>query len=325
MANKKVKPVKKAKSKKPARPTSESFIRLNIQQAKIAFFNLMRRPLGTILTLAVLAMSLALPATFYTAGKNIAHAAKDMDSASQMSLYFKEGTPEARLIVFKDQLEGWPEVESVQYISSQQGLEELSQFAGLEKAMSLLTDTALPPVLIVQPKVQYQETTAAKALLQKLQAENGVTDVRMDEDWFARLDAIKHLAYTVSYCFAFLMLVSVFLIVGNTLRFNILAHKEEIQVMKLIGATDRFILRPYLYTGFWLGFLGALIAWFMTILITFLVRGAVDDLASLYDSHFILTGLAWDESILLLMLGSALGWAAANLSARKHLKEIEPV
>ncbi len=321
MANKKMKAAKSSKAN--ARPTSEGFFRTHIKQAKESFRNLMARPLGTILTLAVVSMSLTLPATFYTAGKNIATVAEEMNSASQISVYLKEGTPEARLMVFKDQLENMPEVKSVQYISSQQGLEDLSQFSGLEKAMSLLSNTALPPVLVVLP--QADQTGNIKMLARKLQAESDVTDVRLDEDWFARLDAIKHLAYIVSCSFAVLMLVSVFLIVGNTLRFNILAHKEEIQVMKLIGATDRFILRPYLYTGLWLGLLGSVIAWLFTLIITLLVSGAVDDLANLYDSHFSLLGLGWDESILLLMLGSALGWIAANLSARKHLKEIEPV
>ncbi|MGO2498511.1 MAG: permease-like cell division protein FtsX [Vibrio litoralis] len=323
MANKKLKAAKSSKAN--ARPQSAGFFQTHIKQAKDSFRSLMARPLGTILTLAVVSMSLTLPATFYTAGKNIATVAEDMNTASQVSVYLKEGTPEERLMVLKDQVETWPEVESVQYISSQQGLEDLSQFAGLEQAMSLLNDTALPPVLVVMPDAEHQQTDDIKTLAKKLQSESDVTDVRLDEDWFARLDAIKHLSYIVAYSFALLMLVSVFLIVGNTLRFNILAHKEEIQVMKLIGATDRFILRPYLYTGLWLGLLGSLIAWFLTLIITLLVSGAVDTLAGLYDSHFSLLGLGWDESILLLMLGSTLGWIAANLSARKHLKEIEPV
>lgn len=323
MANKKMKAATSSTAKR--RPASQGFFQTHIKQAKNSFLQLMSRPLGTILTLAVVSMSLTLPATFYTAGKNIATVAEEMNGASQISVYLKEGTPEARLMVLKDQVENWPEVATVQYISSQEGLEDLSQFAGLEQAMSLLSDTALPPVLVVMPDAEHQQTNNIKILAKKLQGESDVTDVRLDEDWFARLDAIKHLAYIVAYSFALLMLVSVFLIVGNTLRFNILAHKEEIQVMKLIGATDRFILRPYLYTGLWLGFLGALIAWLLTLVITLLVSGAVDSLANLYDSHFRLLGLGWDESVLLLMLGSSLGWVAANLSARKHLKEIEPV
>lgn len=121
------------------------------------------------------------------------------------------------------------------------------------------------------------------------------------------------------------MLGSVFLIVGNTLRFNVLANKDEIQTMKLIGATNSFILRPYLYSGMWFGLLGALLAWVVTAVITVLLNTSVEKLALLYDSHFRLVGLNWDESLLLLMLGTFLGCLAAKVSAQRHLKEIEPV
>lgn len=93
------------------------------------------------------------------------------------------------------------------------------------------------------------------------------------------------------------------MIVGNTLRFNVQANKEEIQTMKLIGATDAYILRPYLYSGMWFGLLGAVAAWLLTALMTILLNGAVEALAQLYDSRFRLIGLGWDESLLLLMLG----------------------
>jgi cell division transport system permease protein len=95
--------------------------------------------------------------------------------------------------------------------------------------------------------------------------------------------------------------------------------------MKLIGATDSFILRPYLYTGMWFGVLGAVIAWFVTALVTIVMNSAVEDLAALYDSQFRLIGLSWDESLLLIITGSLLGCIAARISAQRHLKEIEPV
>ena len=121
------------------------------------------------------------------------------------------------------------------------------------------------------------------------------------------------------------MLGSVFLIVGNTLRFNVLANKEEIQTMKLIGATDSFILRPYLYSGVWFGFLGASIAWVLTAIITVLFNSSVEQLALLYDSPFRLVGLSWDESLLLVMVGTFLGCLAAKISAQRHMKDIEPI
>ncbi|CSB63516.1 cell division protein FtsX [Vibrio cholerae] len=282
-----------------------------------------RRPLGNILTLAVISMALALPASLYLLSKNIASVAERVAEPSQLSVYLHIDTPEPRIIVLKDDLERRDEIAKVKYISPQQGLDDLSQYAGFEQAISLLDNATLPAVLVVTPKVDSREQiqTLAKAL----QAEEGVTDVRMDEDWFARLDAIRHLATIVVISLSSLMLMSVFLIVGNTLRFNVQANKEEIQTMKLIGATDAYILRPYLYSGMWFGLLGAVAAWLLTALMTILLNGAVEALAQLYDSRFRLIGLGWDESLLLLMLGVFLGCVAAKVSAKRHLKEIEPV
>ncbi len=295
----------------------------HIRQAKASFFDLWHRPLGNLLTLAVIAMALSLPSSVYLVGKNIANVAEGVTSPAQISAYMKELTPEARIMVLKDQIESWDNVANVQYISSQQGLSDLSEYSGFEEAISLLSDYSLPAVLVIQPSSQSGSTT--KQIIEALYKEDVITDVRLDADWLARLEAMQNLAVTVAIVLTILMLAAVFLIVGNTLRFTVLAHKEEIQVMKLIGATDSFILRPYLYSGVWFGFIGAASAWVLTTMITVLLNGAVENLAVLYDSQFRLTGLNKDESLLLIMLGVVLGFIAAKLSARRHLKEIEPV
>ncbi|MDB1122681.1 permease-like cell division protein FtsX [Vibrio algarum] len=299
------------------------FLAMHLRQAKSSFMSLWLRPLGNLLTLAVIAMALSLPATVYLVGKNIAKVAEGVASPSQVNAYIQEDIAEARIMVLKDKIENWANVESVEYISSQQGLNDLSEYSGFEQAISLLSDYSLPAVLIIQPTEQ--NDAVIKEIALAISKEQGITDVRLDEDWLARLDAMKNLATAVVVTLAVLMIGAVFLIVGNTLRFTILAHKEEIQVMKLIGATDSFILRPYLYSGMWFGFIGGVSAWFLTAIITVILNGAVDKLSILYDNQFHLIGLNWDESLLLLMLGVFLGFTAANLSTRKHLKEIEPV
>ncbi|MGL6170774.1 MAG: permease-like cell division protein FtsX [Vibrio sp.] len=325
-----VKPSKQKMTKtRPSKPRAQqrskndSFIAIHLKQAKASFAALWRRPLGNILTLAVISMALALPASLYLLSKNIASVAERVAVPSQLSVYLQTEIPEPRIIVLKDSLERRAEVSLVEYISPQQGLDELSQYAGFEQAISLLDNTALPAVLVVTPQVESRDQL--QTLAYSLRAEEGVTDVRMDEDWFARLDAIRHLATIVVISLSSLMLMSVFLIVGNTLRFNVQANKAEIQTMKLIGATDGYILRPYLYSGMWFGLLGAVVAWLLTALITVLLNGAVATLAMLYDSRFRLIGLSWDESLLLLMLGVLLGCVAAKVSAQRHLKEIEPL
>ncbi|MBY7733286.1 cell division protein FtsX [Vibrio splendidus] len=320
-ANKRIK--KPQSNRAASRAASDGFFVVHWKQAKSSFSQMWQRPLGNLLTLAVISMALAMPACLYLLGKNVGEVAKDVTSPSQISAYVEDGIPEPRVIVLKDEIEGWDQVELVEYISPQQGLADLSKYSGFDDALTILDDYSLPGVLVITPSVH--NDTQIKELASKVKKQELVTDIRLDEDWLARLDAIKALAAVIVITLTVLMLGAVFLIIGNTLRFNVLAHKEEIQTMKLIGATDSFILRPYLYSGMWFGALGAICAWVMTALITVLLNSAVDDLAQLYDSHFRLIGLSWDESLLLLIVGTLLGSVAAKLSAQRHLKEIEPV
>ncbi|NVD08160.1 cell division protein FtsX [Vibrio sp. JPW-9-11-11] len=315
----------KARSRATAknRVKKDSFLKVHIKQAKHSLSELWQRPLGNLLTLAVISMALAMPSVLYLLGKNIAQASSDVTSPSQVSAYIEERTPEARVMVLKDQLESDADVSRVEYISPQQGLDDLSQYSGFEQAISLLDDYALPGVLVITPSRDDQQMI--KQLADKVSQQKEITDVRLDEDWLTRLDAIKNLVSGIVITLSVLMLGSVFLIVGNTLRFNVLANKEEIQTMKLIGATNSYILRPYLYSGMWFGVLGAVSAWILTALITVLLNSRVEQLALLYDSRFRLVGLSWDESLLLVMLGTFLGCLAAKVSAQRHLKEIEPV
>jgi cell division transport system permease protein len=300
-----------------------SFFAVHVSQARLSLREFWQRPLGNILTLAVIAMALAMPASLYLLGKNLSAASTNVTSPSQVSAFLNERTPEARVMILKDQIERMPEVEKVVYISPQQGLDDLSQYSGFEQALTLLDDYALPGVLVVTPK--NNDRAALDQLLARVKSEQDISDIRLDEDWLSRLDAIKNLVNGIVVTLSILMLGSVFLIVGNTLRFNVLANKEEIQTMKLIGATDSFILRPYLYSGVWFGFLGASIAWVLTAIITVLLNGSVEQLALLYDSPFRLVGLSWDESLLLVMVGTFLGCLAAKVSAQRHMKDIEPI
>ncbi|MFA0084423.1 cell division protein FtsX [Vibrio sp. 10N.286.49.C2] len=308
---------------KKQRLASDGFFAVHWKQAKFSLRELWQRPLGNLLTLAVISMALTMPACLYLLGKNVASAAGDVTSHSQVTAYITTGVPDARVLVLKDAIESWEEVKEVEYITPQQGLAELSEHSGLDQAISLLDGYALPGVLVIEPANTSVETD--RSLVSKLRTQADVTDIRRDEDWLSRFDAIKTLSSTLVMTLSVLMLASVFLIVGNTLRFNVLANKEAIQTMKLIGATDSYILRPYLYSGMWFGFLGALVAWLLTALITIVLNRAVTDLAMLYDSDFRLIGLNWDETLIILMIGVFLGVSAARISAKRHLKEIEPV
>lgn len=303
--------------------TKVGFFRQHQRQLVASFQQLAQRPLGNILTLAVIAIALALPTNLYLLSKNLLLATENIATPSQISLYFSDAVPEARIMVLKDDLERRIDVQSVDYISAQQGLAQLSQQAGFDEVIEILEENALPAVLIVSPAMA--DTQTILELKDTLRQLPDVSQLRVDEDWLTRLDALRYLAGLIASSLSCLMLVSVVLIVGNTLRFSIQENKGSIQTMKLIGATDHYITRPYLYTGMWFGLLGAFCAWLMTLMVSWLLYGAVNDLAVLYDSHFQLTGLVWDEVGLLLLLGVLLGFIAAKLATRRHLKEIEPL
>ena len=301
------------------------FFALHKQQCKQSLTDMMRRPLGNILTLAVLAFALTLPASFYLFAKNVTMVAQVWQNPTQMTVYLEAGASASQAQQLQDELTQWPEIESLEVISPEQGLVEFRQQAGFEQALSLLDDNPLPTVMIVKPAEAWQVDAKATELASRLRVQEAVDEVRLDSDWLQRLAAIKQLVIILAMIMSGLMLFAVFLVVGNTLRLQVLNQRDEIQVMKLVGATDSFILRPYLYTGVWYGLIGGIAAWVLTAAVALLLDGAVAHLADLYDSPFRMISLGWDESLILLMISAFLGLLAARLSAGRHLKEIEPI
>ena len=186
--------VRNRKATKKGRVTNrvkrDSFLAVHFKQAKASLLELTERPLGNLLTLAVIAMALAMPSALYLLGKNLSEASSHVTSPSQISGYIAERTPEARVMILKDNLESLDEVAQVEYISPQQGLNDLSQYSGFEQAISLLDDYALPGVLVITPSMENEDQI--KQLAKTIREEADITDVRMDEDWLTRLDAIKN-------------------------------------------------------------------------------------------------------------------------------------
>ncbi|MCD9499391.1 permease-like cell division protein FtsX [Photobacterium carnosum] len=306
---------------------SIGFFAIHRQQASSALKDMFRHPLGNFLTLAVLAVALTLPCTFYLMAKNITAVADAWQNPSQITLYLKHNTSNDDGQALADEIKNWSQVNSVKFITADQGLEQFRQNGGFDKALNLFDEqnNPLPAVVIVEPKSDWQTTAKANELAQKLGQQKHVAEVRLDRDWLQRLAAIQQLAIALAFLMSGLMLFAVFLIVGNTLRLQVLSHKDEIQVMKMVGATNSYILRPYLYVGVWYGLIAALIAWGLTQGVVLLLGDAVAQLSNLYGSHFRMLGLNWDESVIMIMIATFLGLMAARLAAGRHLREINPV
>jgi cell division transport system permease protein len=201
---------------------------------------------------------------------------------------------------------------------------EFRNWSGFGGAMDMLEQNPLPAVAIITPKLNFQNDNTMTNLRDRVSKVQGVDEVKMDDSWFARLAALTGLVGQVAAMIGVLMIVAVFLVIGNSVRLSIFARRDTINVQKLIGATDGFILRPFLYGGALLGFAGALLSLILSEVLVFRLESVVTQVAAVFGTTFNLTGLAWDESLLLLLVSAMIGWIAAWLATVQHLRRFTP-
>ncbi|MFD1007931.1 MULTISPECIES: permease-like cell division protein FtsX [Oceanisphaera] len=296
----------------------------HIRQLFASLGELWRTPLSSLMTIAVLGVSLALPASFYVLLKNAESVSAVWQSKAQISLYLQQGTTEKQVTELQERLAALSEIDNITYISAEQGLNDFKGAAGFAEALDLLADNPLPAVFILGLSETGRSPDAAELLLADMNAEPTVATARLDMAWLARLSGIVDLLRQAVVGMASLLLAGVLLVVGNTLRLNILNSRYEIEVMKLVGATDGFIQRPFLYVGLWYGIIGSLLAWWLTLVMVFWLSHKVSALAGLYQSDFDLLGLGLEESALLILTGTLLSLLASGFSVRRHIRAIEP-
>lgn len=283
---------------------------------------LWRQPVATIMTVLVIGIALALPAGLYVLLKNVEQLSGQWDNASQISLFLQSNTKDSRGQQLTEQLRQWPDIKNIHYQSAQQSLEEFRQLSGLDALIDTLPRNPLPPVIVIEPSSNDAE--ALEALRERLQNMQEVDLAQLDMQWLKRLRSINETGQRGISILAILLSLSVLLVIGNTIRLSIMNRQTEIRVIKLVGGTNAFVRRPFLYTGFWYGLLGGIIAWLTLQVTLFAISKPVDQLAALYDSHFTLSWLSGQMLSSLLLSGSLLGMFGALIAVTRHLNDIEP-
>ncbi|WP_371189536.1 permease-like cell division protein FtsX [Thalassotalea maritima] len=296
----------------------------HLQQAIASLGNLWRTPMASIMTILVLGISLALPATLHLFSKNAQQITTNWDSAAQINVFLKLDTNDKAAQNIVSRIRLYPEVKSVNFISSEQALEEFKALSGFGKALAYLDSNPLPATLIVTPTERNSQPNAAKQLLTKIEKEREVAQAKLDLEWLTRLQAMMTLIQDIVASLALLLSLSVVLIIGNTIRLAILNQKNTISVMKMVGATDAFIQRPFMYTGFWYGLFGGLLSALTASGLAAYLNIAIIDVAQLYDSQFTLQTLTFSDNILLILTAIILGLLGSYISVRKHIRDIEP-
>jgi len=296
----------------------------HLRQAVNSLGELWRSPFASLMTIGVLAFSITLPSTLYVLVKNTEQISQQWEQASEISLFLREDVTEASAQQLLTRLRLWPEIADVVYINSDSALEEFQTLSGLGDALNYLEKNPLPALVLVAPTSKYASPTAAGILLDKLRKEREVEVGKLDIEWLERLYALIGIAKDLVTLLAVLLFFAVVLIIGNTIRLNILNKRDEIVVMKLVGATDAFIQRPFLYTGFWFGVLGGIMAWVTVLIILLWVDYSLQDFMEKYQVDFDLTDMGLSTLLGMLIVSVTLGITGSLLSVQRHVKDIEP-
>ncbi|MCW8109254.1 permease-like cell division protein FtsX [Alteromonas ponticola] len=296
----------------------------HLRQALNSLGELWRQPTASIMTVAVLGLSITLPSTLYILVKNTEKISAGWDQASEISLFLTAQTTAGNAQQLLARLSTWEEIDSTVYVPADDALKEFQQLSGLGDAVAYLEANPLPDVILVRPTEKFAGPTAAAALLEKLKQQREVDIGKLDIEWLERLYALLDIARELVSLIGILLFLAVVLIIGNTIRLNILNKRDEIVVMKLIGATDSFIHRPFLYTGFWYGLLGGLLAWLAVIIILWWMDSSIEAFAALYQKDFDITGLTGTALLTMLALSVGLGLLGSMIAVQRHVREIEP-
>lgn len=308
--------------------TAQSQWQAYIQHHRLMAVDSLQRLLSSfsssLMTWLVLAIALSLPMTLYVSLENVKQLSRTWDQSSQMSVYLKTGTKDRFADALVTDLKSWPQVQAVEYISPDRALNEFKASTGLTDVIEGLDTNPLPGVISVIPNLGNKDNGGLEALEQRLLAQAHVASVQLDLLWVKRLYQFMDLGQRLVWALAALLGLAVLLIIGNTIRLSIESRRDEIRVVKLVGGTDAFVRRPFLYTGIWFGLGGGLIAWILLSAGLYWLSGPVERLISLYGSEFVLKGLGLGDSLLLIFDGVLLGWLGAWLAVSRHLSQIEP-
>ncbi|HHT7861603.1 TPA: permease-like cell division protein FtsX [Pasteurella multocida] len=290
---------------------------------KAVWADLLKRRFGTLLTILVISVSLTIPTVSYLLWKNIHQATTQFYPESELTVYLHKTLSEedANLVVEKIRQQNG--VASLNYISRQESLNAFRDWSGFGNELDVLDDNPLPAVVMIRPTKEYNESQKRNELRQNLDKIKGVQEVRLDNDWLEKLTALTWLVAHVAIFCAVLMTLAVFLVIGNSIRSDVYSSQATIEVMKLLGATDQFVLRPFLYTGMIYALLGGFFACVLSSLVIGYFTSAVKYVTDIFAVHFELNGVNLAEFSFLMIICTLVGYLGAWLAATHHIKMLE--
>lgn len=301
----------------------ESWLAHHQQVAVETLIRLLQNPFSSVLTWFVIAIALTLPGALWMGLDNSSQLTNQFQASGRITIYLKPAVSVDQGRALSTRIKQLDNVISTEFIDADAALAEFRENSGLEAALDFLPNNPLPSIIYVEPPLGLN-TEQVQKLLAQLKDQHIVDSVQLDIAWVERLHSILALAERTVLVLGSLLALAIVLVVGNTIRLAIAARVDEIRVVKLVGGTNAWVRRPFLYTGLWYGMIGGLLAWLLLIICWLILRGPTAELAMLYGSHFRLKPLSASAAMVILSSAMLLGWLGAWWSVSRHLGEIEP-
>ncbi len=298
------------------------YLALHRQNLFDALRRLALQPFASLLTVLVIAIALALPAGLRVLVNNAGALNDSWQGAADFAVYLKIDVSAENAARVARTIGARPDVSNVTLINRAKALQEFRAKSGFGEALDALEGNPLPHTLVVRPKSGAAGNVETVGAAIRAMPETDL--VQLDTAWVTRLRAMLALAGRMVDLATVLLAIAVTIVVGNTIRLEINSRSVEIEVVKLVGGSDGFIRRPFLYLGFWYGLAGAVAAALIVAAALLALEPPVRAVATLYGSGFQLAGLPVRETAILVAGGAVLGWAGAWLATARHLKAIEP-
>jgi cell division transport system permease protein len=301
----------------------QSYVFMHVHLFVASLGRIYRTPVASGITVTVIAIALALPATFHAVLDNMVRVSGNLEDSNQISVFLKPDVVNDVGSRIARKLAEHPQIQEAKLITKEAGLQEFRRYSGFGEALQALDFNPLPAVVTVKPKDSLTKPAEIDRLIAELKAIDEADVVQVDTEWMRKLANMLSIAGRSVVVLDILLGMAVLFIVGNTIRLELQNRHEEIAVTKLMGATDGFVRRPFLYAGFWYGVAGGIAGWLIVTIILLLLSGPVDRLAQLYGSGFELSFLSLGKSGLLLLLAAGIGIGGAWLVVDIHLRELE--
>ena len=291
------------------------------QPLKMVLGRMRQQLLATVLMCCVMGVTLSLPAVLFTIIDNLGQLASSLESKPQISLFLKLNTPNSVQAEIESQLKKHPAIANYEFVSKETAWEQFRQNAASADVSAGLDKNPLPDVYLVTPKEIKPDSV--QQLQQEMQQWNGVELAQVDASWIKRLDTMLKLGKKATFVLMLLLGFALIAIIGNTIRLQIMTQLEEIEVSKLIGATNQFIRRPFLYTGTLYGLGGGLAALLILLAVVKLFNTSIAEIADLYASQFRLSMPSVKVTVTMLVIAVSLGWLGSFVAVNRSLAKIE--